>query len=202
MYRAFSLSYASHFHAIIFRMSQFQDRTKQALLVIDVQVNVVADAWKRDEVIANINTLVTKSRQRNTPVIWVQHSDEGMEIGTDGWQIVSELVPLLAEPVIRKRYRSSFEETELEETLSKLGIGHLVICGAETDNCVRHTSHAALERGYDVTLIEDAHTTSDGPSDSGTLFASAIIEEQNRSFLNYELPGRTASITTTAEVAF
>jgi nicotinamidase-related amidase len=125
-----------------------------------------------------------------------------LEIGPDGWQIVSELKPLGNELNIRKRYRSSFEQTTREETLAQLGVGHLYICGAETDNCVRHTSHAALERGYNVTLVADAHTTSDGPGGSGTLFASAIIEEQNRSFLNYDLPGRSASIVATNEISF
>lgn len=183
-------------------MSTFSERGSKALLVIDVQTDVVADAWRRDEVIANINSLVAKARNAKTPIIWIQHSDDEMEIGTDGWQIASELQPLANEPNIRKRYRSSFEQTALDTTLAQLGVGHLYICGAQTDNCVRHTSHAALERGYDVTLVEDAHTTSDGPWDSGTLLASVIINEQNRSFLNYELPGRSASLVATGEVSF
>ena len=183
-------------------MSSISDRPGQALLVIDVQTNVVGGAWRRDEVIANINTLIVKSRKARTPIIWIQHSDDYLELGTDGWQIVSELAPLANEPNIRKLYRSSFEQTTLEETLEQLGVGHVYICGAETDNCVRHTSHAALEWGYDVTLVADAHTTSDGEGDSGTLFASAIVEEQNRSFQNYDLPGRSASITTTGEISF
>lgn len=183
-------------------MSKFQGREGKALLVIDVQNDVVGDAHRRQEVISNINALVAKAREADTPVIWVQHSDDYMEIGTDGWQIVSELQPMTNEPLIRKKFRSSFEETVLDETLAKLGVGHLVISGAQTDNCVRHTSHAALERGYDVTLVEDAHTTSDGQWDSGPLLASAIIDEMNRSFQDYELPGRSAEIMTTEEVDF
>ena len=183
-------------------MINISDRPAQALLVIDVQTNVVVDAWHRDEVIVNINSLVAKAREAKTPIIWIQHSDGYLEIGTDGWQIVSELKPLGNELNIRKRYRSSFEQTTLEEMLAQLDVGHLYICGAETDNCVRHTSHAALERGYDVTLVADAHTTSDGPGSSGTLFAMAIIEEQNRSFSHYDLPGRSASIAKTSEVSF
>lgn len=183
-------------------MSKFADRKGKALLVIDVQNGVVEDAWHRDEVIENINTLVTKAREAKTPVIWIQHSSKGMEIGSEGWQIVPELKPLSGESIIRKRYRSSFEETELEETLVNLGAGHLYICGAQTNNCVRHTSHAALERGYDVTLVNDAHTTSDGPWESGTLLAESIVDESNRAFRKYELPGRSASIVATKEVSF
>lgn len=183
-------------------MSKFPDRLGKALLVIDVQNDVVGDAWQRDEVIANINTLVAKAREAEASVIWVQHSDDYMEIGSDAWQIVTELQPMTNEPLIRKKFRSSFEETILDETLAKLGVGHLVISGAQTDYCVRHTSHAALERGYDVTLVEDAHTTSDGQWDSGPLSASAIIDEMNRSFHNYELPGRSADIASTEEIVF
>ena len=109
--------------------------------MIDVQTNVVVDAWRRDAVINYLDPTF-----RRLPGDWD-----------------------------RKIYRSSFEQTTLDETLAKLGVGHLYVCGAETDNCVRHTSHAALERGYDVTLVADADTTSDGPGRSGTLFASASV---------------------------
>jgi len=183
-------------------MSKFADRKGKALLVIDVQNDVVGDAWRREEVIENINTLVMKARESQTPIIWVQHSDPYMEIGTEAWQIVPELKPLASEPNIQKNFRSSFEETTLDETLAHLGVGHLFISGAQTDNCVRHTSHAALERGYDVTLVEDAHTTSDGEWDSEMLMADAIVDEINRSFDGYELPGRSASIISTEEVSF
>lgn len=183
-------------------MTIIPDRPGQALLVIDVQRDVVVDAWARNEVIANINSLIIKAREASTPIIWIQHSDDYLEIGSDGWQIVSELGPLANEPNIHKRYRSSFEQTTLDETLAQLDVGHIYICGAETDNCVRHTSHAALERGYDVTLVKDAHTTTDGPGDSGTIFASSIVDELNRSFQNYDLPGRSASTATTGEISF
>ncbi|HEX7405958.1 MAG TPA: isochorismatase family protein [Candidatus Nanopelagicaceae bacterium] len=95
-----------------------------------------------------------------------------------------------------------FEETELDDILTQLGVRHLYICGAETDNGVRHTSNAALERGYDVTLVDDAHSTTDGPGNSGILLASAIVDEMNRAFSNYKLPGRSASTGTTEGVAF
>ena len=143
-------------------MSKLTNRTGKALLVIDVQNDVVGDAWK----------------------------------------IVPELEPLPDESIIRKKYRSSFEETLLDETLANLGVGHLFISGAQSDNCVRHTSHAALERGYDVTLVEDAHTTSDGAGNTQTLMADAIVDEINRAFDGYELPGRSASIISTASVSF
>ena len=183
-------------------MSKFADRPNSALLVIDVQNGVVSDSWQRAEVVENINSLVAKARGTGTPVIWVQHSDPWMPLGSEKWKIIEELEPDAEEIHIQKNYRSSFEETNLENALSELGVGHLYITGAQTNYCIRHTSHAALERGYDVTLVEDAHTTSDSQWDTGMLSAQVIVAEQNQAMMEYELPGRSASIAPTAEVEF
>lgn len=142
-------------------MSTFSDRTRSALIVIDVQRDVVANAYRRDETIGNISGLVKRARAAGAPVVWVQHSDEEMEKGSDAWQIVPELSPAADEPVIHKIYGDSFEATDLEDVLSAAGVGRLVVSGAESDACIRSTVHGAFTRGYDVTLVSDAHTTSD-----------------------------------------
>jgi nicotinamidase-related amidase len=167
------------------------DRANSALLVIDVQNGVVEGAYKRDEVIANIETAVAKARAAHVPVVWVQHSDEELVIDSHEWQIVSELIPLEGEAMVRKTFRSSFEATNLEEILSALNVGHLIVCGAQTNNCIRHTSHDALAKGYNVTLIADAHTTSDYEWAGHVVSAQAVVEEQNDNF-NEQLPGRGA----------
>ncbi len=182
-------------------MSKFPNRSGSALLVIDVQNNVVDDAWHRDEIVRNINSVVEKARVGNTEVIWIQHSSKDLPIGSEGWKIVPELKPLASEPIVRKLYRSSFEDTELEPLLDKLGVDHLYITGAQTNNCVRHTSHAALERGYDITLIKDAHTTSDVKWRNFDIHAPEVIDDLNLSFLDYHLPGRKADSVTTADAA-
>ena len=180
-------------------MSLFSDRSGVALLVIDVQVDVVADAYERDAVVGNINSLVEQARRSAVPVVWVQDNDEGMAIDSPEWQLVPELEPLPAEPRVNKQYRSSFESTELESVLADLGAAKLIVCGAQTNNCIRHTIHAALERGYDVTLVEDAHTTSDFEWDNGIVTAASIIDEQNASLQEYGLPGRNCTIAPTAD---
>jgi nicotinamidase-related amidase len=183
-------------------MSNFTDRTKSALLVIDVQVGVVGDAFERDAKIANIDKAIDKARAESIPVIWVQHSDEGLVLESADWEIVSELEPLPSEPKVRKLYRSSFEETNLEEILDDLGVSHLYVCGAETNNCVRHTSHTALEKGYDVTLISDAHTTTGFEWDGYIVDAARVIDEQNLNFMDYSLPGRAARVVPVTELSF
>ena len=172
-------------------MSTIPGRNKTALLVIDVQNGVVEGAYRRDEVIANIEQAVAKARAAEVPVVWVQHSDEELEIDSDAWQIVSELIPLQAEAMVRKTFRSSFEGTDLENILGSLNVAELVVCGAQTNNCVRHTSHDALAKGYDVTLIADAHTTTSYEWRGRRVEAQAVVEEQNDNF-NESLPGREA----------
>ena len=173
-------------------------RGGSALVVIDVQVNVVKDAYLRDEKVANMATAVAKARTAGIPVIWVRHSAEDLPLGSDGWQIVPELVTLAGEPIIEKKFRSTFVETNFEDVLSELQVSHLFICGAETNNCVRHTSMGALDGGYDITLIEDAHTTTGFEWNGYVMDAARTIDEQNTNFMGYQLPGRSAQ---TAKVA-
>ncbi len=176
------------------------ERGNSALIVIDVQVNVVAEAFERDQKIANMVDAVNKARAASIPVIWVRHSEESLPLHSDGWQIVPELVPAASEEIIEKTYRSTFEATNLEDVLASKKIGHLFVCGAESNNCVRHTSMAALERGYDVTLIEDAHTMTGFEWNGFKVDAASTIDEQNTNFMYYDLPGRVARTIKTADL--
>jgi nicotinamidase-related amidase len=175
-------------------------RSKSALLVIDVQNQVVEGAFNKDQIIANINTAVDKARSAGIPVVWVQHSDDWMPIDSHDWQIVPELSPAEGETRVRKLYRNSFEATDLESVLEKLDVGHLYVCGAQTNNCVRFTSHGALDRGYDVTLLKDAHTTTDYSFGDQAVPAEVLVRDLNASFSGEELPGRNASAANVAEV--
>src|SRR4051812_41440589 len=142
-------------------MTTLENRPKTALLVIDVQNGVVKEAHERDAVVANIGSLVEQARRDAVPVVWVQHSDDGLASGSEDWRIVPELMPADAEPLLEKHYGDAFEDTPLERVLSDLGVGRLIVTGAETDACIRSTLHGAFTRGYDATLVSDAHTTND-----------------------------------------
>jgi len=177
-------------------------RNGKALLVIDVQVGVVGEAHNREAVLAAINVAIDKARAANVPVVWVQHSDSGLILESPEWQLAPEMQPRESEHKVRKNYRSSFVDTNLEEVLVELGADHLVICGAETNNCVRHTSHTAIERGYDVTLIGDAHTTTGFEWNGYKVDAANTIDEQNTNFMGYDLPGRSANVVSSADLSF
>jgi len=183
-------------------MNSSGSHVKSALLVIDVQNGVVEDAFEREAVIAHINELISKARAQSVPVIWVQHSDEELEIDSEKWNIVPELEPRDDEAIIQKLFRSSFVETELGALLESLGVDHLYITGAQTNNCVRHTCHGALELGFDITLVSDAHTTSSYEWKNRTVSAQDVINEQNDNLSGYRLPGRKASVVETAAITF
>ena len=141
-------------------MSTFENRPNTALLVVDVQNGVVEGAHQRDAVVANVASLVEKARRERVPVVWVQHlSEASWRTGATNGGIVPELTPDEAEPLVEKEYGDSFEDTTLETVLSHLGVGRLLVAGAQTDACIRSTLHGALVRGYDATLVSDAHTT-------------------------------------------
>src|SRR5262249_42552508 len=142
-------------------MTTLENRPNTALLVVDVQTGVVEGAHERDAVVANVGSLVAKARGEGIPVVWVQHCDEGLAHGSDEWRIVPELSPEASEPGIEKSYGDSLEGTALETVLLGLGVGRLVVVGAQTDACIRSTLHGAFVRGYDTMLVSDAHTTED-----------------------------------------
>jgi nicotinamidase-related amidase len=182
-------------------MTTLENRPNTALLVVDVQNGVVEGAHERDSVVANIGGLVEKARREHIPVIWVQHSDEQLEKGSDQWRIVPELSPDSAEPLIPKNYGDSFEDTPLETVLSDLGVGRLLVVGAETDACIRSTLHGALARGYDATLVSDAHTTGD-KSEWGAPSPDLVIAHTNLYWTYQTAPGRTAGTVVTGDVDF
>ncbi len=182
-------------------MTTLENRPNTALLVVDVQNGVVAGAHERDAVVANVASLVENARRQRVPVVWVQHSDEQLERGSDEWRIVPELSPGDAEPLVEKNYGDSFEGTTLETVLSSLGVGRLVVVGAQTDACIRSTLHGAFVRGYDTTLVSDAHTTED-QSAWGAPPPGQVIAHTNLYWTDQTAPGRTAGTAETKEVDF
>jgi nicotinamidase-related amidase len=182
-------------------MTTLENRPNTALLVVDVQNGVVEGAHERDAVVANVGNLVEKARRERVPVVWVQHAGEGLARGSDDWRIVPELAPGAAEPLVEKSYGDAFEDTVLEIVLSDLGVGRLVVAGAETDACIRSTLHGAFVRGYDATLVSDAHTANDQTA-WGAPPPDQVIAHTNLYWSYHAAPGRTAGTVETKDVDF
>ena len=122
-------------------------------------------------------------------------------MGSDDWRIVPELPPGPSEPVVAEQYGDAFEDTTLGAVLAQLAVGSLVVTGAETDACIRSTLHGALARGYDATLVSDAHTTGD-KSAWGAPPPEQVIAHTNLHWTHQRAPGRTAGTVAAADVRF
>ena len=182
-------------------MTTLVDRPNTALVVIDLQNDVVANAYRRDEVIGVVSKLVERAREAQAPVVWVRHADEELIAGSEAWQIVAELAPLEEEAIVEKGYRDAFEGTNLEAELARLRVGKLIIAGAQTDMCIRSTLHGALTRGYDATLVGDGHTTVD-MTERGAPPPEAVINHINMYWSNQRAPGRMGGVVEGGKVDF
>lgn len=173
-------------------MATVRQGDKAVLLVVDVQVGVMNECWEAPRVIANVVRTVERAREQGVPVIWVQHADEQLLRGSAEWQWVPALQPRTSDAQIHKQFNSAFEDTALETTLEGLAATHIVLAGAATNWCIRATAYAALERGYDLTLVQDAHTTGSMDLDNGSrIEASVVVDELNVAIRWLRYPGRT-----------
>jgi len=153
--------------------------TQTALLIIDAQVGLLNEAYRRDDVVARIADLIAKARTSDLPVIYVQHDTDEvgdpLAIGSPGWQIHPALAPRRTDFVVHKRSSDSFYETPLQRELDARHVRHLIVTGMKTEMCVDTTSRRAVSLGYDVTLVADAHTT----TDTRTLPAARMVAYHN-----------------------
>lgn len=185
------------------KMAVSREGNKEVLLVVDVQVGVMQNAWDARRIIKNIGLVVEKARERGIPVIWVQHMDDELVYGSPDWQIVPDLLPTDGEIRIHKQFNSSFEQTKLEETLAQLGVAHIILAGAATNWCIRATAYGALDRGYDLTLIKDAHTTETLElRDDLKIEAENIIHELNIAMTWLSYPGRKNGAALAEDIDF
>ena len=184
-------------------MSTIRSANQAVLLVVDVQAGVVATAWESARVVANVARVVERARQQAVPVIWVQHEDEDLPRDSQAWQLAAGLEPAAGEARVYKQHNSSFEATNLDEELARHQASHIVLAGAATNWCIRATAYGALERGYDLTLVKDAHTTRDiDLSDGAKVEAARMVDELNIAMTWLSYPGRSNATATAEEVDF
>lgn len=176
---------------------------KSALLIVDMQKDVIQNAYRKEQVINNIQYLVDKARSEQVPVIWVRHSDQNLVYQSEAWELSEELIPSDNESIIEKHYSSAFEETDLNDILKKQGITEIILTGAQSNACIRATAFATLERGYNLTVVIDAHTTDDFDFRTGRILeAQDIILELSIAFMFLNYPGRKNRAIRTEEIKF
>ena len=141
---------------------------KKALLVIDLQNDYFPGGkfplWNTEVVLQNIEQAIAKANAQGIPVIYIQHVAKGVapffNEGTPGAEIHPRILAAAPKaPVIVKEFADSFEKTTLEETLAKLGVTDLLVCGMMTQDCVTHTAISKVAEKYNVTILPDCCTT-------------------------------------------
>jgi nicotinamidase-related amidase len=178
--------------------------TKSALLVVDAQVGVLSSVWESQRVVRNIEKLVAKARSAGVPVIWIQHSNnDELKFGSAAWKLAPNFSPKSAEIVVHKKYNSSFAATDLDLKLKALGVSRLVLAGALTNWCIRSTAYAAVDRGYNLALVSDAHSTEPVELPNGNAVpAESIVAELNTVFEWVSVPNVRTEVKKTDEIAF
>jgi len=180
-----------------------ENSMKTALLVIDVQVGIIDHfpSYNKDQVLANINDLLTKARAARVPIIYLRHDGgkgDPLEANTDGWSIHQRIAPVEGEPIVEKRSCSSFYETPLRTMLDEAGVSHLIVTGAMTEYCIDTACRHATTLGFDVTLVGDAHTT----IDNEVLKAEQIIAHHNRALNGFNSGDHAVTVKPSSEIAF
>jgi nicotinamidase-related amidase len=156
-------------------------RIKTALVIVDMQTGLIAGAepvYQINALLEHIALLITRARARETPVIYIQDNDVA-EIGSPGWQIHAAIAPLQQEVVLRKPEADAFYGTALHQELEARSIEHLIIAGCKSEICIDATCRRAVQLGYQVTLVSDAHSTTDNP---------VLRAPQTIAYHNYLLP--------------
>lgn len=177
-------------------MASVREGTAGVLVVVDVQVGVMRQAWDAARVIGHVARAVERARENSVPVIWVQHTNDELLRDSAAWQWVPELLPAASETLLHKRFNSSFEETALEAELAARSASHIVLAGASSNWCIRATAYAALERGYDLSLVADAHTTDDMALENGDrVQAQSVVNDLNAAMNWLRYPGRSNHAT-------
>ena len=184
-------------------MATIRSGNRSALLVVDVQVGVVAAAGDIARQLDAITLAVRKARDAGVPVIWVQHDDEELPRGSAEWQWVPALQPQTDDIRVYKQHNSSFEQTTLEAELAARGVSHIVLAGAVTSWCIRATAYAALDRGYDLTVLHDAHIAKDMRLDDGSVVEAAnTVREFNVVMQWLSYPGRRCRTASSEQLHF
>jgi len=143
---------------------------KTALLIVDMQDGNFFGPdpiYNGSELLTKVKNLVVKARLAQIPIFFIQHSgDEGDPdaYGSPGWKIHSDITPFEEDIVIEKKTPDSFHETHLQNELTIKQIKQLIIAGLQTEYCVDTTCRRAYTLGYDIILVQDAHSTWDSSS--------------------------------------
>ena len=183
-------------------MSRFPERDASALVVVDAQQGPAAALAGVTAVLDAIADLVARARLVGVPVVWLRRVDAELRPGEPGWQLCDLLASEPGELLIDHAWDDGFIATDLADALGGLSAGHLWLAGLGSETAVLQTYLGALYRGFDVTLIEDAHAAADVEFDGCELSASQVVALVNRIVWRDQAPDVSGDLMACANVVF
>lgn len=183
-------------------MSRFLERDASALVVVDAQQGPAAALAGVAAVLDAIADLVARARLAGVPVVWLRRVDAELRPGEPGWQLCDLLASEPGELLIDHAWDDGFIATDLADALGGLSAGHLWLAGLGSETAVLQTYLGALYRGFDVTLIEDAHAAADVEFDGCELSASQVVALVNRIVWRDQAPDVSGDLMACANVVF
>ncbi len=173
------------------------------LLVIDAQMEYTEEGALSlvglQPAVDNITALLLAARKADTKIVHIGHEGSAGRAfdPAKGGRFIDQVAPLQGETVIGKGLPNSFAHTGLQNHLAEIGRPHLVICGFMTHMCVSSTARAALDLGYETTVVSNATATRPLPSANG---GDAIPAEALQGAALGALADRFSAVNTTVEV--
>lgn len=148
-------------------MGEVMDKSKQALLVIDVQNEYFTGRLPvtfPEGSLDNILKAMDHAAEAGIPVVVIQHTAPSKDSptfrkGSEEWRLHPEVEKRKHDVLIEKNLPGSFTGTELEKWLKDKGIGQVTICGYMTQMCCDTTSRQAFHMGFQVNFLSDATGT-------------------------------------------
>ncbi|WP_371656693.1 MULTISPECIES: isochorismatase family protein [unclassified Streptomyces] len=167
---------------------------RAALLVIDMQHDMKPIMHRPERTVGTIAGLSSRARAAKVPVITVQQRGCG--------DALPGLAPRSGEPVVTKTCADAFLDTDLDETLIRLGVTEVLVTGFATENCVETTARQALSHGYDLVLVADGHTTSVRSQPTDFAPPDQSIAHHNEIYRHIDFPDRSVRVLPAIEVDF
>ncbi|MFF3878240.1 isochorismatase family protein [Streptomyces sp. NPDC001978] len=174
-----------------------------ALLIIDMQSALLADAHDAEGCLFRVAALANRARSTGAPVVYLR---QRLDLTVPG--LTAELVdvhptvaPQPGDAVLDKVSADSFLDTTLGDLLREQAVRRLVVTGFATEYCVDSTCRSALSRGYDLVLVSDGHTTPERPV-GAVPTAAQVIAHNNAIFSTIQYAGRSILVTPAAKVGF
>ena len=147
--------------------------SEAALVIIDAQGEYRSGRMALpgiDPALSQIAVLLERARAAGTPVFHVAQIGQAgtlFDPETERGAILPQAAPAAGEPVIMKKLPNAFAGTELHERLQQTGRRNLILAGFMTHMCISASTRAALDLGYQNTVIADATATRALPAHDG-----------------------------------